>query len=331
MPFLYCLSDYHLNNRSVWLPDPIAFFDLFDKARNVPSSAASQFFQKKQQTAPKSTSTKRTLVHEAAFALLQWAQDGETFSFETEALDRAIPGTSPASGSGGSGSDEDDGEGDEDNIDSTTAGGTAVGDEDAVPEWAQSVAAVTNDATLPEFDQASITPLLKDVELRPYQRQALHWMLQREQPPSQASQDDLNQQLELLAELAAVASKPLMTVDSLRPANKDIHCECGPVMVSPTAAAGARSILEEDLEPTADQVPTHPLWQRRYLASYDRTQTKCFYVQPLFGMATASPPLPPQPCRGGILADSMYVPSCWDRRWSVCFENVVGSFLIPTF
>ena len=289
---------------SVWLPNPKAFFDLFEQARQIPAAAASQFFQKQKEKAVTQGASRRiSLAHEAAFALLQWAQEGESYDFPTaDSSGRGVGGGTELPGAGGNASGSDgEAEEEEDNVDNITS---TVENEEA-PEWARSVTAATDDSMLPEFDESSITPILKNVELRPYQRQALRWMMQRELPPSESSQEDLQKQLDLLVELTTTSSSSKMTTDIHRPQNVDVHCECGPVIVSKRAAACSLSIVG-NLDDGAETA-THPLWERRYLASYDRSRTMSFYVQPLFLTATAVAPEPPSPCRGGILADSMYV------------------------
>lgn len=278
------------------MPNPKQFFDLFDKVRHIPSAAASQFFQKKKDHAFQNRAQKSVRAHEAAFALLQWAQEGEKYIFpEAPPIDGDANGEA-LNGVGSSSDDEDEDENNVDNI-------VATVENEETPEWARSIAAATDDAVLPEFDAAKITTLLKNVELRPYQRQALNWMMQRELPPSESSQEDIQKQLKLLVELSASSSCAATNIESLRPENIDVHCECGPVVVSPRAALSSRSILGDDHDDAS--IATHPLWQRRYLASYDRTQTMSFFVQPLFETGSAVPPQPPLPCRGGILADSM--------------------------
>jgi DNA repair protein RAD5 len=254
---------------SVYLPDPNAFFAIFDEVRASSSStAASLFFGKK--TAGKRL--KLEALPAAAFSLLQWAQQGETFDFETQKAEDTS-----------SDSEEEMVVQPEDELDATND------DEGTVPEWAQSIAAATENRTsLPEMEG----PETLKADLRPYQRQALDWMVQCEK---EADTKDLQEQLKLLAELAAADQSAFLEP----PPNTRIHCECGPVLVSQDEAASCTAVDGDT------RTATHPLWQRRYLATYDQKGTKCFYVQPLFGMATSSPPQPPQPCRGGILADSM--------------------------
>ena len=233
------------------------------------------FFGKKPSKLSNQTNRKSiAALPEAAFSLLQWAQNGESFDFEKNQISKS----------------DDDGEGDmsmEDNLDQK--GSVEEEEEKQVPDWAQSVVASCEDSSkaIPEMDG----PKSLKVELRPYQRQALHWMMICEDE----SKRDLDEQVKLLSELA-----PNPTTALEPPSTKAIHCECGPVLVNPLVARNCPSVNGD----TTHQL-TQPLWQRRYLASYDLQKAICFYVQPLFGVATDSPPQPPQPCRGGILADSM--------------------------
>jgi hypothetical protein len=263
---------------SIWLPDPMTFFAIFDEVRKSSSSSASMFFGKK----AASKKSKSQGLPEAAFCLLQWAQHGETFDFQS---------------SSSNSSDGDDDNDDQDNMvvqaDDELEASSGQGLEDEVPEWAKSVATDDSSKTLPEMD----APKSLKADLRPYQRQALYWMMQREE--DSISSKDLKDQLKLLAELAPDKS----SATSLSPpANKSIHCECGPVLVSKEATAKSPSV--DGGNPESAQV-SHPLWERRYIASHEMTETSSFYVQPLFGAATSSPPPPPKACRGGILADSM--------------------------
>ena len=77
-----------------------------------------------------------------------------------------------------------------------------------------------------------------------------------------------------------------------------ITCDCSPVIVSEEAQNDARTIIDNQINPM-----NHPLWERRYLASYDMKTPYLFYVNELMNTATISPPEPPQPCSGGTLAD----------------------------
>jgi SNF2 family DNA or RNA helicase len=134
-------------------------------------------------------------------------------------------------------------------------------------------------------------------QLRPYQKKALWWMMQRERV--EENEQAIRQQLQVLRDLVSSNTKQSETLTS----NSDIssiQCECGPVLVN---------LQECQAPPITDNGTcahlSHPLWERRFLCSGDQKRALSFYIQPLFGLAVASPPIPPQTCRGGILADSM--------------------------
>lgn len=50
---------------------------------------------------------------------------------------------------------------------------------------------------------------------------------------------------------------------------------------------------------------SHPLWERRFLASADKESALSFYVNELLVVASSRPPSPPRHAVGGVLADSM--------------------------
>ena len=138
--------------------------------------------------------------------------------------------------------------------------------------------------------------------LRPYQRQALWWMTQREE--QRELEESSKQQLELLEELVQSNTNTLSTNNNNnnhKGTSAPIHCECGPVQVD-ISQIPAPAVNDEGGQPPDMK---HPLWERRFLTNAAHTEARSFYVQPLFGAAMASPPEPPRPCRGGILADSM--------------------------
>jgi SNF2 family DNA or RNA helicase len=259
----------------IYLPDPQAFFDVFKGLKSSASTAAATFFGKKNAN----RKPKLAALPEAAFNLLQWAQYGETFDFERRNHE-ANDNTS---------SDAEDENMIEQNEDELNGEGEKMGDAEKIPTWAKSVVDDTSGhgKALAECDG----PKGLNVQLRPYQRQALQWMTERE---AESDSQELTEQLELLAELSpnrAVAKSP--------PGDTRIHCECGPVVVADEVASTCTTVSGET------KTASHPLWEKRYLASHDLSVAKCFYVQPLFGVGTSHPPRPPQPCRGGILADSM--------------------------
>ena len=248
-----------------------------------------------------STSTRTTLTNsnhnynnnnriqqDAAFGLLQWAEYGDVLEFPTPTKnhnkDDTLNETKP--------NDSEDGlaELDEDEFEASEA---------VSPEGAKL------DQSLTTTDWAMSLPVLPDpigfasgVTMRPYQKQALYWMVHRE---AGVSRDELEQELELLAELATEGRAVGESYRFLGKENKgaEIVCDCGPVLVSNQAKIKTRT-LDGEMNPVG-----HPLWKQRYLASPDLKETVCFYVNELLGIATHRPPKPPSPCSGGVLADSM--------------------------
>jgi hypothetical protein len=221
----------------IFVQDPVAFFDLFENI-TPEGSARSQFFGKDR---PRK---KGLFIAEAAFALLQWAEYGDDPTFEPpmkgdewkDSSDEEVEVM---------GEDDFEAEG-EDKKDS--------------PEWAKNV--VNEGMRLPEAcDPVGFTG---NVVLRPYQRQALHWMLKRESGSD--NRDELEEELTLLAELGRNASR----LRPIEPTEQDIVCEVGPVRVSPSMATKSRTI------DGVENPVNHPLWQRRFLASPDKENVISF-------------------------------------------------------
>ena len=216
------------------------------------------------------------MLQQAAFGLLQWAQNGETFDFSSY--------------------EEKDG-----NEDDMVIVEDKEGNDDDAAMDEEETTAIENDGlvTGPTMLQEMDAPIDFKATLRPYQRQALWWMTQREE--QQELEDSSRQQLELLEELVQ-SSNPLSTKNNNKSTSSaPIHCECGPVQVDTTQIPAPAVSDPEGKHPDMK----HPLWERRFLANSSNTEARSFYFQPLFGAAMASPPDPPRPCRGGILADSM--------------------------
>ncbi|KAL3904003.1 MAG: hypothetical protein SGARI_005126, partial [Bacillariaceae sp.] len=284
---------------SVWILNPLEFFAVFTDANNKSSSSYSkQFFgssNSNTNASGKKVQTNMTLC-EAAFSLLEWAQHGQP-------LEELIQNYGKESDTS---CDTDDEEHIVEDENATTV-------EEEMPEWAQDV--VNQNRSDGERD----TPKgMRGVELRPYQKEALHWMTKREEDASQEMQ---THQLELLQELAQSGSneKPAAPSDThfVDPSQPPIHCECGPVKVdpdrmnSPTVASLPVGYFVDQMEDLSDssshtdELLAHPLWERRFLCNASKTQAISFFVQPFFRKASAAPPAPPTSCRGGILADAM--------------------------
>lgn len=241
---------------SVWLPNPRQFFSLFDL--NMSLESTKKFFAVSKKKSHVSAEAK------AAFALLQWAQYGENYDFSKQ--------------------DEESSSDDSDSDD----------EQQLLLEEEAAAHDVPEDSGLelskPIECQEEIEPEHLRCTLRPYQKEALWWMTQRELEDE--NEESMRQQLHVLRDLACVK---LPTPHR----GEGIQCDCGPVLVQE----------EQEAPPVVDNGTrahlNHPLWERRYLCSADRKKALCFYVQPLFGTALPSPPVPPRPCRGGLLCDAM--------------------------
>lgn len=234
---------------------------------------------------------------ETAFAFLQWAEYGDL---------PEIPDFTAAA-------KEDDNDTSENSSSEDTV---MLNEEDfkaeeqgaqANPDWAKSV----NNA---ESDKSSTLPEMKDpsgfkasVVLRPYQRQALHWMMQREQFGE--SREELEKELALLSEMAngkqKTSNSSLLSWQGKSNETKpDIYCDCGPVQVSETAKKEAKT-LDGESNPV-----NHPLWKTRYLGNRNLQGATLFYVNELLGVATCHPPPPPKQCSGGILVSTCPLRHC---------------------
>lgn len=297
------LLHLHLHS-SVYITAPRLFFAIFDEVRaNSDSKSSSSMFFANRNIAQRKGS--RMTLSEAAFSFLQWAEYGdlpEIPDFSASAKDDDNNSSNRNELSESSDSSDDAIMMDEEDF--------TVEDEtnkEERPEWAKSVNESESDktASLPEMDEPQ--GFKGSVVLRPYQRQALYWMMKREQQGE--SRKELEQQLELLSELASSQNqKPgkspgssfqgVSNVNGIKP---EIRCDCGPVQVSEAAKKEART-LDGQVNPV-----NHPLWQSRYLGNHSLQGATLFYVNELLGIATCQPPAPPKECSGGILADDMYV------------------------
>ena len=274
----------------VYITQPRNFFELFQQegSATASSTAASQYLETKQQQCNKSNK-KRLPITEAAFGLLQWAEYGDVPDFTPPSISQeneTIPRDSK--------SEEDNEESVELNEDDLEAASIAESTARG-KELDQSVATLSDwSMSLPEAQGPA--GLADGITLRPYQRQALYWMIKRESEGQ--SREELEDQLALLSEMASSEQAKSQTGSHLLE-DKEIVCDRGPVMVSAEGRKKSKTV-DGEINPV-----NHPLWKQRFLASDDMSETLSFYVNELIGVATHIVPSPPKPCSGGILADSM--------------------------
>lgn len=300
---------------SVHIDQPAQFFDLFDTTTSATDAKASgsDWLSKKMSSKKKTKQMPPLAI--AAFRLLQWAQYGNVPSFTVAGDAADATGESDQI-------DGDNGNSSDDNIDGADNAGQAAttvdeeqfsqtDNEEETPEWANSIienvggddqqTLSSKKVPLQLSEESDPEGLRSGITLRPYQRQALHWMMHRED--DSPDRNDLTREMELLAELAATSASGAAAAGSLPSSHfgnpKTITCECGPVLVSDEMAAKSVTI-HGDVDPVQ-----HPLWQRRFLTTDGLNAAVCFYVNEVLGVASSQPPNPPRQCVGGILADSM--------------------------
>lgn len=263
---------------SVHLPDPLKFFQVFPDSASVTESSTNMLWTSKAKG--KASKRKASSLEQAAFDLLQWAQYGDVPDFSAE---RANKEDALA--------DDDEGKGEELNEEDFENAMEEKSSELA-KEFSDSMTGSGKSLAIPEADDPEG---FRDVELRPYQKQALHWMRQREVEGQ--SREEQEEQLRLLAELAREKRSTRTTAPNS--GTDDIFCDCGPVQVSDRA---------QDQAQTCDGVTnpvSHPLWERRFLTDPNKKKLICFFVNKFMGIASHQPASPPRPCSGGVLADAM--------------------------
>ena len=280
---------------NVYILRPLEFFALFDGGDLNSSSSHSDFLN---QNAPRGGSQQSSLA-KAAFNLLQWAHYSSLPKFDSN----------PNANDNNNDCANNDNDEEEENIDSNEVG-SGDGEEEDAPTWAQDVYATSTDNNGPnsysipeEADPIMLNK--KGVHLKCYQRQALSWMIHREEDANAKGSDDFRKQMELLSELVATHRSSSDCGNANNAVNKTVGVQCavGPVMVSDEIAAKSKS-----LDGVEDPV-VHPLWQRRFL--WDKSDDDnsdavySFYVNELLHTASKSAPNPPKECCGGVLADSM--------------------------
>jgi hypothetical protein len=149
----------------------------------------------------------------------------------------------------------------------------------------------------------------KNVNLRPYQKQALYFMIQREWHGMTIEQ--INDQTNLLNELIIEQNQRNTSLsvfvrnrqDQQQQQNNnnkiEIICDCGPVIV--TEEGQTKSMTYNG---TTNPIQ-HPLWQHRFVSTLDMKHSIIIFVNELLGIVTHIPPKLPNYCSGGILADAM--------------------------
>lgn len=310
---------------SVYISNPQFFFNLFDINNNKPAQSSSSMLLGNSNSMNVATrncknfSSKMTIT-EAAFALLQWAEYGNLPELPTFAVfsDSTAKAKEDSDSSGEESSEKNTGKYvvDEDLVlkeeDFAAEERSQADAESQKSGWATEVNNDNLKSSLPEMQDPR--GFKHSLVLRPYQRQALYWMMKRELEG--ANREELEKGLMLLSELAsnsyneqndsgASSSSSRQAAGLVEASTPDIQCDCSPVHVSEEARKKAKT-LDGQKTPI-----NHPLWKTRFLASSNLDRAYLFYVNELFGVASCLPPDPPKQCCGGILADDMYVePVC---------------------
>ncbi|VEU38181.1 unnamed protein product [Pseudo-nitzschia multistriata] len=333
----------------VWIVDPVRFFAVFRDGNNKNGGGSRSSYSKDflysgrnaRMGQAATAAVSRSLLascRECAFLLLQWAQHGKQETRNDDADGNGTGGTSSENESsnndrGVDGSDDDDDDDDDGgDLDAATPTlhASAKDEEAAIPDWARGVLGAENgnDSTavakkvddshgdLETEHNEMDTPrgFREGIDLRPYQKQSLYWMTQREKK-SPSGRKELVRLLQRLARESSTTHRVGIQHDDevcLLGPRKGISCDCGPVVVDTNqveAPCIARGFLHESdkdgNEESEDQELDHPLWERRFLCNNHQTKAFSFFVQPSFRNAAPEPPPSPLPCRGGILADSM--------------------------
>lgn len=281
-----CLTPLTTAIDSLSILNPKAFFALFDSLTKDTGSARNTYFGNLAAKNKRNRTVDKMDLAECAFDLLQWAHYGDVPDYK--------PPPPPVAKNEEVSSDDDAVLLDESAFE--------LVEEQEGEAWAKRVVEAASKDPLQHVEEMPDPPGFTDaVTLRPYQRQALSWMWNRENPDS-SNREVVEQELSLLSELARnKASTGQHYVDPYQSQQEaDVKCDCGPVLVSKAAAAKSTT-LDGAVNPV-----THPLWQRRFLAINDNDNTTIsFYVNELLGVASAEPPNPPRQCVGGIQADAM--------------------------
>lgn len=326
---------------TVYIASPQTFFELMAPVEDdEPSGSASQYFASTKSSTSNNNSllrqqqglrhSKNMPLADAAYLLLQWAEYGDVPDFKipppppppptgvvdsSSSVEVSTPPPTKAgpkivkSEKGSKGKNDDETEhfcdGDVDSLlelnEDEYEAESVDGSTDQGKELDGAVQVDNNHAKIPEADDP--IGFADHVTLRPYQKQALYFMIERETVGD--NREQLEAQLQLLNKLSSAEQK-LWSSSSMssnafsgKGSKHGIVCDCGPVLVS--EASKKQSItLDGKIDPV-----NHPLWKRRFLALPDMTSCISFYVNELVGVATHKAPEPPRPCSGGILADAM--------------------------
>lgn len=258
---------------TVTLLRPKAFFECIEAVNNSDGVKTQHYFRRDSSKTGRGRKRDELSTAEAAFQLIQWAEYGDDIpDYAKEKHDDTEDEETVA------GDDKDSNnlyEGDE---------------EDAIQQPHADESTLSGASVLKEaLDPPGFT---NGVSLRPYQRQALFFLNERETVG--ADREQVAMQLNLLRELSeATKTARTMPMSPCSPKKKAITCDCGPVRL---AKPEESSTLGGEVNPV-----NHPLWKRRFLATPSLDKSFVFYVNELLGVALSKPPPPPSPCSGGIL------------------------------
>ena len=281
----------------VYITRPDAFFELFGETSSSSSGHAigAEFWNTKKKAGT-------TCVAKAAFDLLQWAHYSSLPKFDSN---RSIMDSKA--------SEDEDADPDVENT--LNSKPDLVAEEE--PDWAKELLSSSTPSSGVQVEEADPIMLQeKGIVLRTYQRQALSWMINREEGANMKGSIQLQKQLELLSELANREHGQGECASISKNGHEDIRgvkCAVGPVLVSSDLAAKS-SALDGKENPAI-----HPLWQRRFLWDRECEPTSSddvsgdeftgkvhsFYVNELLQLASKSAPPTCRECCGGILSDSM--------------------------
>lgn len=275
---------------NVFILRPQEFFSLFDEPVGNALTRDQDAFWAVQK------SGKIPVMAKAAFDLLQWAQYSSLPKFHTNNI-RGDDDDDKENGQSNSGDEKDD-------VDKADNGNDEHVAEEETPDWVQNLYS-KHEPSSKEDEKVADPQMLneKGIHLRCYQRQALNWMIYREESTSEYDSKEFKEHFDLLSELSSIKCSPVSSVCDAGDSELEVQCIVGPVKVSREYAEKSKT-LDGNLSHVS-----HPLWQKRFLWSKgidgNGKDIYSFYVNELLQIASKTPPNPPKQCRGGILADSM--------------------------